>query len=384
MSCLNSESLEFLLSKSTTFYKECKQGGEKIVTFADGEKYKIATNNAFMIAVPFSNASTDSCYGNIPETLLNFFESSFEDISSKKQKIFFNYEKIKTHITDEKNFLIQVSDTFYNGELFSKIISLFPAFEVYQDNYGEVKALFVKSDFGSAMLLPLRPKTELECICSIDDIKLFSAKHSHVPSPEQPKTTNNKTTEPKILKALFGTHLVFWISEIIYIISFFAVIYSEIIWDDITPVLLSISLWPNVISYIALMILFKKSYKENLLKHTSFIVLLCMSPLILIHTIQIGEFLTGSVDFTFALMKFVAGLLAIGLLVGIICLFVLATSTKKSGKSIDANGNIKCPSCGSYHIVTMARGYHWFWGIYGSGNPVNVCQACGRRFEPGE
>ena len=227
--------------------------------------------------------------------------------------------------------------------------------------------------------------TGLECICSINEVKLFSTKESGVQYSEGQKPISDKTTESlKMLKTLGVTHLAFWITEVIYIISFFVVIYSEMIWDDITPILLSISLWPNVISYITLMILYKKLYKDHMLKHKSFIVLLCMSPLIVIHTIQIAEFLTGSVDFTFALMKFVAGLLAIGLLVGLICLFVLATSTKKSGKSIDSNGNIKCPNCGSYHIVTMARGYHWFWGIHGSGNPVNVCQACGYRFEPGE
>ena len=42
-----------------------------------------------------------------------------------------------------------------------------------------------------------------------------------------------------------------------------------------------------------------------------------------------------------------------------------------------------CPKCASTRIVTMRRGYDWFWGFIGSNEPVNVCQACGHKFKPG-
>ena len=42
-----------------------------------------------------------------------------------------------------------------------------------------------------------------------------------------------------------------------------------------------------------------------------------------------------------------------------------------------------CPCCGSTSITTMARGYSVWSGFVGSGDPVNVCQACGHKFKPG-
>lgn len=42
-----------------------------------------------------------------------------------------------------------------------------------------------------------------------------------------------------------------------------------------------------------------------------------------------------------------------------------------------------CPKCASTRIVTMSRGYDWFWGFIGSNEPVNVCQSCGHKFKPG-
>ena len=42
-----------------------------------------------------------------------------------------------------------------------------------------------------------------------------------------------------------------------------------------------------------------------------------------------------------------------------------------------------CPCCGSTGITTMARGYSVWSGFVGSGDPVNVCQACGHKFKPG-
>ena len=43
-----------------------------------------------------------------------------------------------------------------------------------------------------------------------------------------------------------------------------------------------------------------------------------------------------------------------------------------------------CPKCGSTSIATINRGYTLTWGFLGSGKPVNVCQACGFKFKPGQ
>ena len=43
-----------------------------------------------------------------------------------------------------------------------------------------------------------------------------------------------------------------------------------------------------------------------------------------------------------------------------------------------------CPKCGSPSIKTINRGYSIVWGFIGSGKPVNVCQNCGHKWEPGK
>ena len=43
----------------------------------------------------------------------------------------------------------------------------------------------------------------------------------------------------------------------------------------------------------------------------------------------------------------------------------------------------KCPKCGAISIATINRGYSIVWGFLGSGKPVNVCQVCGHKFNPG-
>ena len=42
-----------------------------------------------------------------------------------------------------------------------------------------------------------------------------------------------------------------------------------------------------------------------------------------------------------------------------------------------------CPKCSSTAIATVNRGYSIVWGFWGSGTPMNVCQACGHKFKPG-
>lgn len=56
---------------------------------------------------------------------------------------------------------------------------------------------------------------------------------------------------------------------------------------------------------------------------------------------------------------------------------------KKNAGSYRNPKKVCCPSCGSTSIATVNRGYSLMWGFLGSGKPVNVCQACGKRFNPG-
>lgn len=44
----------------------------------------------------------------------------------------------------------------------------------------------------------------------------------------------------------------------------------------------------------------------------------------------------------------------------------------------------KCPKCGSTAIATVNKGFGLFRGFIGSGKPVNVCQNCGHKWEPGK
>ena len=192
---------------------------------------------------------------------------------------------------------------------------------------------------------------------------------------------NNKQKNIRIKtqKALFGTIISFWITEILYVIAAISLPFvKDISYHNVAPVVFSICLLPNVLLFIAFLII--KHYRGELRQSAVFV--LCISPFIVIHIIQLIEFMGGSVDFTLGYMQFVAYIALFAIIGGVICLCL--GSSKKQGKSIDAHGNIRCPKCGSTHIVTMSRGWNWFWGFIGSGQPMNVCQACGYKFEPGE
>ena len=43
-----------------------------------------------------------------------------------------------------------------------------------------------------------------------------------------------------------------------------------------------------------------------------------------------------------------------------------------------------CPKCKSTSIATVNRGFSLVTGFIGSGKPINVCQACGHKFQPGK
>lgn len=47
---------------------------------------------------------------------------------------------------------------------------------------------------------------------------------------------------------------------------------------------------------------------------------------------------------------------------------------------LDKNGNIMCPYCGSTQIQVVKRGYHWFWGLFGSDKNERVCVHCMKKF----
>lgn len=57
-------------------------------------------------------------------------------------------------------------------------------------------------------------------------------------------------------------------------------------------------------------------------------------------------------------------------------------TTINNRKKFLERDNPKCPRCGSTAITTGQRGYHWFWGIHGSGESVNRCGNCGHTWKP--
>ena len=58
-------------------------------------------------------------------------------------------------------------------------------------------------------------------------------------------------------------------------------------------------------------------------------------------------------------------------------------STYNYDKIQPCDNQLRCPKCGSTAIVTMARGYSGWTGWFGSGDPMNVCQQCGKKWKPG-
>lgn len=43
---------------------------------------------------------------------------------------------------------------------------------------------------------------------------------------------------------------------------------------------------------------------------------------------------------------------------------------------------VHCPKCNSISIATVPKGYSAITGFVNSGNPMNVCQNCGYKWEP--
>lgn len=47
---------------------------------------------------------------------------------------------------------------------------------------------------------------------------------------------------------------------------------------------------------------------------------------------------------------------------------------------VDEEGRVVCPYCGSAQIQIVKRGYHWFWGLFGSDKNERVCIRCMKKF----
>ena len=171
--------------------------------------------------------------------------------------------------------------------------------------------------------------------------------------------------------------ILFLISYLAYWICLFFVHPNLEKFDNSTPIILSLWWCPCIIFsiiYLIFKVIRKEFERDKKLTYTMLI-------FTIIHIIQVLDLWFGSLDFayTYAIILSIAFVVAI--IGGII--YAMSKQPATPPKSIDANGNIRCPKCGSYHIVTMARGWDWFWGVHGSGDPVNVCQACGEKFTPG-
>ena len=63
---------------------------------------------------------------------------------------------------------------------------------------------------------------------------------------------------------------------------------------------------------------------------------------------------------------------------------VVSSLKPKPQPLIKNASRIACPKCGSQSIATVNRGYSLWKGFLGSGKPMNVCQNCGHKWEPGK
>ena len=171
--------------------------------------------------------------------------------------------------------------------------------------------------------------------------------------------------------------ILFWISYGLYwIVSLF--VWPDMdIYDEETPRTL-IFYWGPCIIFSLLYLLFK-AIRSEFTKNGYFTIPLLIVTIL--HIFELNSVLFGRCSFAL----WYGAIKGILVLIGIGVLFYQGIKNQPVAppKSIDENGNIRCPKCGSYHIVTMARGWDWFWGVHGSGDPVNVCQACGEKFTPG-
>lgn len=55
-----------------------------------------------------------------------------------------------------------------------------------------------------------------------------------------------------------------------------------------------------------------------------------------------------------------------------------------NGESREDQNKPHCPKCNSTAIFTTTRGYSFIKGFVGSGKPMNVCQKCGYKWQPGK
>ena len=55
-----------------------------------------------------------------------------------------------------------------------------------------------------------------------------------------------------------------------------------------------------------------------------------------------------------------------------------------NGESREDQNKPHCPKCNSTAISTTTRGYSFIKGFVGSGKPMNVCQKCGYKWQPGK
>ena len=53
-----------------------------------------------------------------------------------------------------------------------------------------------------------------------------------------------------------------------------------------------------------------------------------------------------------------------------------------TGSKNNYGSAVCCPKCGSTSIATVNRGFSIVTGFLGSGKPMNVCQACGYKYDP--
>ena len=59
-----------------------------------------------------------------------------------------------------------------------------------------------------------------------------------------------------------------------------------------------------------------------------------------------------------------------------------ALSIGKLWMELDSSGPLRCPKCGSDHILPLQGGGSIIWNFIGTGAPRNICGKCGHKFRP--
>ena len=379
----------YLIEESRLCYEKNKIGGvAQSIKFPNEAaylvSYLVATNGSFIIRFRDDKVSV-AIESNISQNILSRFQQAQEEgklVGACKVEDFSGFLSRKQ--IDGIDY-IKIRGSYYNINWFYSAIKSLPGAKiyVYKDRYSisDTQYLYISSRLGEAILLPMRISEDVESE-TIDTLSsnIEIVKFKRITLRQGDNSSNRKTDKKRKTAGIAAC--IFWCTELFYLLVVAFIFVGIYYWNDVYPIVripLLLCVFLQVVSYVAYLI--NKCYLKEMRQPGS-IGMALMGFFVVIHVVHLFDVLQSqSIDSTLEILKIWGVLVVIALILGIIVLYYAAP---KKRLSVDKNGNIICPKCGSYHIVTMTRGWHPFWGFIGSSEPMNVCQACGYKFEPGE